>query len=54
MSSTETQMPACSSQAKPSLEQGKRCFGRCRGSTAGASVLGISLEEGKRKEGRTG
>lgn len=46
----ETLAPACWSQVKPSLEQAERCFGRCRGSAAGAGVLGASLEKGRRQE----
>ena len=46
----ETLAPACWSQVKSSLEQAERCFGRCRGSAAGASVLGASLEKGGRQE----
>lgn len=46
----ELPVPACQSQVKPPLDQGERCFGRCCGSAAGASVLGASLGKGGRQE----
>lgn len=51
----DTTAPACQSQVKPSLKQGERCFSKCCGTTAGASMKWAFLEKGGRQEeGRTG
>lgn len=51
----ETPAPACQSQVKTSLKQEERCFRKCCGTTAGASMQWAFLGKGGRQEeGRTG
>lgn len=46
----EMPAPDCQSQAKPFLKQGERCFSKCCGSTAGASMQWAFLGKGGRQE----